>query len=240
MRNESLLVIDKSPGPTSFDIVREVKRLSGGAKVGHTGSLDPFASGVLVLLLGRATKLSGTLLESDKVYRASLKLGEETDSQDCTGRVIEEKSVPPLTRNNVDAVIEGLEGVWNQVPPVYSAKKVNGIRLYELARQDIYVRLTPIPVKLFRMKLISFQSPIIEFQVHCSKGTYVRSLASEIGRRLGTVAHLVELRRLACGSFSIDDSVTLPSFAQCVSDHLDRGYNHYLKYLRSCERRYCD
>ncbi|MBI1859912.1 MAG: tRNA pseudouridine(55) synthase TruB [Deltaproteobacteria bacterium] len=237
---EGLLVIDKHPGPTSFDVVREVKRLAGGEKVGHTGSLDPFASGVLVLLLGKATRLSQTLIDADKVYRAKLQLGLATATMDCTGEVSERKGVPEIAEDQVRAVLKGFEGIWEQVPPAYSAKKVNGVRLYELARQDIHVKLSPIPVKLFRVDLISFESPSIEFEVHCSKGTYVRSLAHEIGQRLGTVAHLTELRRLMCGNFSIDQSVTLDGFSEQVSDHLRKGYTNYVKYLRYCSDRYCD
>lgn len=234
LHKESLLVIDKSPGPTSFDIVREVKRLCAAEKVGHTGSLDPFASGVMVLLLGRATKLSQSLLEADKVYRAKLKLGVQTDSFDCTGRVVQEQEVPIISQEMVESVLKGFVGIWEQVPPAYSAKKINGVRLYALARQDIHVRLAPIPVQLFKLELVSFEAPYIEFIVHCSKGTYVRSLASEIGKRLSTVAHLVELRRLACGTFSVDESVTLPRFAETVLDCLDTGYGNYVKYLRAC------
>src|SRR4051812_2619692 len=134
---ESLLIIDKTPGPSSFDIVREVKRLSAGEKVGHTGSLDPFASGVLVLLLGKATKLSNCLLNADKSYRALVKLGDSTDTMDRTGTTRETKPIPELTREKVDEVLKSFLGEWLQTPPMYSAKKIRGVRLYELARQQI-------------------------------------------------------------------------------------------------------
>lgn len=239
-RHEGLLVIDKHPGPTSFDVVREVKKLAGGEKVGHTGSLDPFASGVLVLLLGKATRLSQSLLDADKVYRAKLQLGVATHTLDRTGEISNTKPVPVCDLEQVRAVLKGFEGTWEQVPPSYSAKKINGVRLYELARQDIHVKLSPVPVKLFRVDLIAFNTPFIEFEVHCSKGTYVRSLASEIGLRLGTVAHLTELRRLMCGSFSIDQSVTLAGFSEQVSEHLEKGYSNYVKYLRFCSQGYAN
>ena len=240
LKREGLLVIDKSVGPTSFDVVRDVKRLSGGEKVGHTGSLDPFASGVLVLLLGKATRLSQSLLDADKVYRAKLQLGIATNTLDRTGEVSQTKDVPQLSRDIVLEVLKKFEGVWEQVPPAYSAKKINGVRLYELARQDIHVKLNPIPVRLFRVDLISFESPVIEFEVHCSKGTYVRSLAAEIGLRLGTVAHLIELRRLMCGSFSIEQSVTVQGFSEQTQDQLKIGYSNYVKYLRFCTEKYAN
>ena len=230
--NEGLLVIDKSPGPTSFDVVREVRRIAGGEKVGHSGSLDPFASGVLVLMLGRATRLSQVLTETDKVYRARVLLGTATDTMDLTGQVTGTEPVPSLCSQDIERVLRGLEGTWEQVPPVYSAKKVNGVRLYKLARQDIRIKLAPIPVKLHQLKLLAFESPFIDLQVHCSKGTYVRSLAGEIGQRLGTVAHLYELRRLACGPFSIDESVTLADLKNNAPDCLKKGYGNYLRYLR--------
>lgn len=232
--NESCLIIDKIPGPTSFDVVRAVKRLSGGAtKVGHTGSLDPFASGVLVLLLGKATKLSHALLNADKSYRAICKLGEATDSMDRTGNISETKPVPELTAEAIDKVLQAFKGVWMQTPPMYSAKKQKGVRLYELARKNISVEREPIPVNLYEMKLISYQAPILEFEVHCSKGTYIRSLADEIGKRLGTVAHLAELRRLTCGSFSLDEAISLEQLKEQFPELVKKGYQNYIKLLRS-------
>src|SRR5687767_15104003 len=154
MVQESVLVIDKPPGPSSFDVVRKVKPLVNGLKVGHAGSLDPFASGVLVLLIGRATKLSNALLNADKSYRAVVKLGESTDTMDCTGTVLETKPVPALTQAQVEACLKGFEGEWLQTPPMYSAKKIKGVRLYHLARQNISVRRLPIPVQLYRMELL--------------------------------------------------------------------------------------
>ncbi len=233
-RREGLLVIDKTPGPTSFDIVREVRRLAGGEKVGHTGSLDPFATGVLVLLLGRATRLSQSILDADKVYRARLELGSNTDTMDRTGQVTEKMPIPDLSSDRIASVIKGFEGVWEQVPPAFSAKKINGVRLYELARQDIRVKLSPIPVKLYRIDMLGFESPYVDFEVHCSKGTYVRSLAQEIGAKLGTRAHLVELRRLMCGGFSVDESMTLSHFSESVEENLEKGYGNYVRYLRAC------
>jgi tRNA pseudouridine55 synthase len=229
---ESLLVIDKTPGPTSFDVVRSVKKLLGADKVGHAGSLDPFASGVLVLLVGKATKLSNALLNADKRYRALVRLGQATDTMDLTGEVNENKPVPELTEEKVREVFESFVGTWHQTPPMYSAKKIHGVRLYELARQNIKVRRQPIPVQLYEMKLLSMRLPDIEFEVHCSKGTYIRSLADDLARRLGTVGHLHELRRLSCGEFSLEESVPVDKLSESVPQWMDKGYRNYVRLLR--------
>ncbi len=230
--NEAVLVIDKHVGPTSFDIVRRVKEIVPNVKVGHSGSLDPFATGVLVVMLGKATKLSGILLNADKRYRALVFLGESTDTMDGTGTVISRAPVPDLSLSQVEAVLSSFQGEWHQTPPMYSAKKVNGVRLYDLARQDIWVKRQPIPVELYDLKLLRWESPLLEFEVHCSKGTYVRSLAEELGRRLGTVGFLKELRRQACGSFTLKDSVTVEGLAENTLPNLRLGYDNYLKLLR--------
>ncbi|MBY0369997.1 tRNA pseudouridine(55) synthase TruB [bacterium] len=232
--NEMVLVIDKADGPTSFDVVRGVKRLLGPkAKVGHAGSLDPFATGVLVVLTGKATKLSDALLTADKSYRAWAKLGEATDTMDRTGEVEKTAAVPELTEDRIREILAGLQGEWWQTPPMYSAKKVHGVRLYDLARQNIRVRRPPIPVQLHHLELISYQDGVIEFEVSCSKGTYIRSLAEEIGRRLGTVAHLKELRRLTCGQFVLSEAVTLEGLEADLQGWADKGFKNYRKLLQS-------
>jgi tRNA pseudouridine55 synthase len=231
--NEMVLVVDKQDGPTSFDVVRKVKRiLGGGAKVGHAGSLDPFATGVLVVLTGKATKLSDALLTADKTYRAWVKLGESTDTMDRTGTVEKTAPVPVLTAAKVEEVLLGLQGEWWQTPPMYSAKKVQGVRLYELARQNIRIKREPIAVQLHRLQLLSFQDGVVEFEVSCSKGTYIRSLAEEVGVRLGTVAHLKELRRLSCGEFAIAESVTLEDLEANRGDWQQKGFRNYRRLLQ--------
>lgn len=232
--NEMVLVIDKTDGPTSFDVVRGVKRLLGPkAKVGHAGSLDPFATGVLVVLTGKATKLSDALLTADKSYRAWAKLGEATDTYDRTGEVEKTAPVPELTEEKIREVLAGFQGEWWQTPPMYSAKKVHGVRLYDLARQNIRVRRPPIPVQLHRLDFISYQDGVVEFEVTCSKGTYIRSLAEELGRRLGTVAHLKELRRLSCGQFALTEAVTLQQLESDLSQYADAGFKNYRRLLQS-------
>ncbi len=229
---ESLLVIDKVPGPTSFDVVRQVKRILGADKVGHAGSLDPFASGALVILVGKATKLSNALLNADKKYRAKVKLGQSTDTMDLTGEVNENKDVPALTEDLVKQTFADYVGTWHQTPPMYSAKKIHGVRLYDLARQNIKVRLEPIPVQLYDMKLISMTGTEIEFEVHCSKGTYIRSLADDLAKRLGTVGHLNELRRLSCGEFLLEEGVTVEKLSEAIPEWMDKGYRNYVRLLR--------
>ena len=231
--NEALIILDKNDGPTSFDMVREVKRLVPGAKVGHAGSLDPFATGVLVLLLGKATKLSGALLNADKRYRATMKLGSATDTMDLTGSVTETKPLPDLSPEVVEATLQSFTGVWEQTAPMYSAKKIHGVRFYELARQNIKVRRAPIPVNLHEIKMLKCSPEEVEFEVHCSKGTYIRSLADEMGKRLGTVAHLTALRRLSCGNFTLDQSVTLEELKKDVPRYIREGHGHYTQLLRS-------
>lgn len=228
-----VFVIDKHAGPTSFDVVREVRKITGERKVGHSGSLDPFATGALVVLLGRATKLSGLLLNADKKYRAVAKLGEETDSLDVTGEVVKTLPIPALTPDEIRRTLDSFRGEWLQHAPMFSAKKVHGVRLYELARQQIYVRRPPIPVQIYEIELIQYEAPYLHFEVHCSKGTYVRSLADEIGKRLGTVAHLSELRRLSCGEFRLDEAVTLPRFETEYEAVREEGRRNYLRLLRS-------
>lgn len=230
--DEALLVIDKTVGPTSFDVVRKVKRLVPRVKVGHSGSLDPFASGVLVLLLGRATKLSGLLLNADKVYHATMKLGVATDALDCTGKVVDERPVPTLDAEAVDGALQSFRGTWNQVPPMFSAKKIQGVRLYELARKQIAVPREPVPVELHELKLLKFEGDVVEFYVHCSKGTYVRSLAAELAERLGTVGHLTALRRLACGPYKLEEALTLERLSADVPGALANGYRQYVRLVR--------
>lgn len=229
--NAGVLIVDKTAGPTSFDVVRDVKRLYKGAKVGHAGSLDPFATGVLVVLLGKATKLSNLLLNADKSYRARLKLGVATDSLDKTGNVTQETAVPALTEDQVRTVLKSFEGEWLQTPPMYSAKKIDGVRLYTLARKNIEVEREKIPVQLHSVELVSMDLPYIEFDVSCSKGTYIRSLAAEIGERLGSVAHLTELRRLSCGQFQLSESKTVEGLKHDLDGSYRSAYEFYIRLL---------
>lgn len=234
---EAVLVVDKPVGPTSFDVVRQVKKLVPREKVGHAGSLDPFATGALVLLVGKATKLSQNLLDADKRYEALVMLGEERDTMDRTGEILESRPVGNLTEAQVREVLASFEGTWQQTPPMYSAKKIKGVRFYDLARQNIKIRREPIPVEIYSIELLEFSSPTIRLRVHCSKGTYIRVLADEIGKRLGTYGYLEELRRLSCGPFRIEDGVGLEELVEKPEPWFEQGFDNYVRLLRTESRR---
>ncbi|MEM7220889.1 MAG: tRNA pseudouridine(55) synthase TruB [Pseudomonadota bacterium] len=203
-----VLVVDKEQGCTSNDVVQRAKRLFNARKVGHTGSLDPLATGVLPLCFGEATKFSQFLLSSDKVYRARILLGVRTASGDAEGEVLEERPVPELTASDIDAALEGFRGEIEQIPSMYSALKHNGQPLYKLARQGKEVEREPRKVHIFSNELESFDGTSMVLRIHCSKGTYVRSLAEDLGEQLGCGGHVTELRRLQAGPFGVDDMVT--------------------------------
>lgn len=217
-----LLIIDKPVGLTSHDVVHRVRKRSRIARVGHTGTLDPFATGVLPLCLGRATRLAGLLTLEDKVYEATLKLGVTTSTLDLEGEVLEEKPVPEgLTVAEVERVFAPLRGEIQQRPPMYSAVKVGGKRLYEYARAGEEIERAARTVQILALELLSLDAPFLRFRVHCSKGTYVRVLAADIGEALGCGGHLTALRRTATGPFDLARAVTLEDFeAHCMAGTL--------------------
>lgn len=200
-----IIPVYKPEGWTSFDVVKKVRAISGEKKVGHSGTLDPFAEGVLVLGLGSSTKELTTISQQDKTYEAVLKLGIETDSLDVEGRVISKSTIPVLSREKIQYVFERFTGVISQVPPMYSAKKVNGTRLYKYARKNIKVDRNPVIIKVKSLKLKDFSDDKISFSVDCSKGTYIRQLGSDIAVALGTVGHLIHLVRTRIGTIRLAD-----------------------------------
>ncbi len=203
---EGILLVDKPASMSSFAVVAAARRKFGVKKIGHGGTLDPFATGLLVLLVGRNfTKRAGEFLEGDKHYLATLKLGESTDSFDCEGTIVETSDVIP-SHEQVVEVIERFQGALEQVPPMFSAKKVGGVRLYELARKGKTIERKAVKVTV-EITLIRYSYPEVEIEVRCSKGTYIRSLAEDIGRALGSLAHLISLRRLGSGRFSLKDCI---------------------------------
>jgi len=204
-----VLVVDKPSGPTSSDVVLRVKRLLGVDRVGHTGTLDPLATGVLPLCLGRATCLSAYLTEQDKSYRATLRLGIRTDSGDAEGKVLSERPVPELSEAQLEQALQTLRGEQAQTPPMYSAVKVEGRKLYELARQGKEVARAARRIVVSELVVEAFASPTLTLRIACSKGTYVRVLAEDLGERLGCGAHLIALRRLSSGPFDLESSVPL-------------------------------
>ena len=204
---DGMLLLDKSPGMTSNDAVQRIKRLLQARKVGHTGSLDPIATGLLPICLGEATKLSSFLLNTDKRYRVLVRLGQTTSTGDVEGAVLEQKPVPILTEALIENVLERFRGAISQVPPMHSALKHQGARLYELARKGIEVQRPARQIHIYELKLIEFGPQHLDLDVHCSKGTYIRSLAEDIGALLGCGGHVERLRRTAVGNFSIAQAV---------------------------------
>jgi tRNA pseudouridine55 synthase len=210
---DGVLVVDKPEGPTSFDVVRDVRRRLRVKKAGHTGTLDPMATGVLPICLGEATKVAGLILEGDKAYRAVVRLGASTDTLDAQGKVTGEAPVPALTPEGVEVSLARFRGTYEQVPPMYSAVKVAGRRLYELAREGKEIERQARTVTVHALKLLDLSASEITLEVHCSKGFFVRTLAEELGRALGTLAHLRALRRTKSGPFTLAQSLSLEALA---------------------------
>jgi tRNA pseudouridine55 synthase len=204
-----LLLIDKAEGPSSAHVVHRVKRLLGAKRVGHLGTLDPFASGLLPIGINEGTKIADIFLGAAKSYRAVMILGIATDSQDTTGKIIDERPVPLLTEDDLRRLEAKFSGVQTQVPPMFSALKKDGVRLYELARQGHEIERAPRSIQIDRLELRRFGDAKIEFDVVCSRGTYVRTLAADMGTELGCGAHLKKLRRLACDHLSVEQAVTI-------------------------------
>ena len=200
-------LVDKPEGPTSHDVVRWARRSLGVRKIGHTGTLDPFASGLLILLVGPATRLAAYLSALPKKYEARARLGIRTDTHDSEGRTVSEDSGVMPTKERVEEELATFEGRGQQVPPQFSAKKVGGERMYKRARRGDTVQLPPVDVEIFEIRLTDYAPSEIGFTMTCSTGTYVRALARDLGDRLGVGAHLTVLRRTAVGTFSLDRAV---------------------------------
>ena len=210
---QGILIINKPQGYTSQDVVSKVKKILNIKKAGHTGTLDPLATGVLPIMLGNYTKLSKYLIEHDKIYLAKIKLGEKKDTGDEEGKTIEEKEVLEnnLNKENVEKILKKFLGRQKQIPPMYSAIKVNGKKLYEYAREGKKVEIPEREIEIYSIKLknINLEETEIEFEVNCSKGTYIRVLCEDIANKLGTVGYMSNLERIKVDVFDIRDSVTL-------------------------------
>jgi tRNA pseudouridine55 synthase len=204
-----VLVVDKPAGMTSSDVVQRVRRLLAVKRAGHTGTLDPLATGVLLVCLGEATKVAGLLLAEDKAYAATAMLGVETDTLDVTGRVLRERDAGAVTRAATEGALRGMIGPQQQVPPAFSAVHQDGERAYDRARRGEAVELAPRAVTISRLELTTWEPPRLGVLVECSKGTYVRSLVADLGARLGCGATLAELRRLRSGAIDLSRAVTL-------------------------------
>lgn len=215
-----ILLIDKEPDWTSFDVVAKLRNILKIKKIGHAGTLDPFATGLLLILVGKATKKQDELMLSDKVYETDIKLGEKTDSFDRTGAVIA-SSEKQVSDEDIRSAVMSFTGEQLQLPPMFSAIKKDGKRLYELARKGIEIERESRKIIIHSIDILGIESNTVRIRVHCSKGTYIRTLADDIGMKLGTFAHLKELRRTSIGDFCADDAFTIGEFA----DYFINGKN---------------
>jgi tRNA pseudouridine55 synthase len=217
-RLSGFLVMDKPAKMTSAQVVARVKRLSRAKKVGHTGTLDPFATGVLICCLNQATRLAGFLLKDTKRYRAVLHLGVDTDTQDSTGEIKASAPVNHLTPEQISAAFSAFEGSFKQQPPTYSALKHQGVPLYKLARMGKPVQKPPREVRVAQLAIQKIALPEVSFEVTCSAGTYIRTLGADIGRKLGCGGHLTALRRLASGPFGVDTALSLDQLEAAAAE----------------------
>jgi tRNA pseudouridine55 synthase len=213
-----ILLLDKSVGMTSNAALQEVKKLFNAKKAGHTGSLDPLASGLLPLCMGEATKLSAFLLDADKVYDGVCQLGSKTSTGDAEGEVIETKPVPEFDEQSLKTLFNQFMGDIEQIPPMHSAIKKDGQPLYKLAHQGIEVEREPRPVHIYALDLLDIRETSFQFRLHCSKGTYVRTLVEDMGEVLGCGAHLTDLRRIQVGPFELADAVTSEELVHVAAD----------------------
>jgi len=220
---DGVILIDKEEGRTSFDVVRQVRRFLGVKKVGHAGTLDPFATGLLVVMLGEGTKLSSYLTAGEKTYQATMRLGVETDTLDLTGEIVKRSEVPQLGPRLLRQAALEFVGEIEQVPPQFSAVNYNGRRAYSFAREGIRVDLQKRKVRIRSLEIVSVDLPDVSISVVCSSGTYIRSLAADLGRRLGPGAHLTSLRRLKSGTFDVRDALGLKELESLTKDSVFQG-----------------
>ncbi|MGB9455212.1 MAG: tRNA pseudouridine(55) synthase TruB [Bryobacteraceae bacterium] len=206
---DGAIVIDKPEGWTSHDVVGKARRITGEKKIGHLGTLDPIATGVLPLVLGRATRLAQFYTRSDKIYEGVIRFGWSTRTYDRAGEPTSEKTEPQLDPAALERALESFRGEFLQTPPPVSAKKVEGRRAYQLARESVAVELAPVRVEVYELTLLDLAGPLARVRAHCSGGTYLRSIAHDLGQLLGCGAHLENLRRLASGEFEIDQARTI-------------------------------
>jgi len=226
---DGALLIDKPAGPTSHDVVDKIRRKFGIKKVGHCGTLDPNATGLLIIVLGRGTKLSERLMSDDKVYEGTIKFGETTGSYDCDGEILETKHVPPLTLDQLNEAAAPFIGDIKQTPPMVSAIKKAGVPLYKLARKGIEVEREPRLVHVYNFRFTEYNEPNAFFRLACSKGTYVRSVAHELGQKLGCGAHLATLRRAVSGKFDVADALALDTILGMNQAQLEKRVIPFLK-----------
>lgn len=211
---DGILLLDKPAGCTSHDIVDRVRKKLKMKRIGHAGTLDPLATGLLIILVGKSTKASQYLISLDKEYEATLLLGQTTDSQDADGQITSTQEVPNFTLEQIQTVLNTFSGDQYQLPPMFSAKKVKGVRLYELARKGEEIERQPRFIHISKIELTDFTLPKLSFSTICSKGTYVRTIAHDIGQKLACGAHLVQLRRTATDKFKVENALSLEAFEE--------------------------
>lgn len=226
---DGAILIDKPAGPTSHDVVDAIRRQFGIKKVGHCGTLDPNATGLLIIVLGRGTKLSEKLMSDDKVYEGVLKLGETTNSYDADGELVASLPVPPLTLDQLNAAAAEFVGDLMQTPPMVSAVKKDGVPLYKLARKGIEVPREPRLVHIYNFRFSAYQEPLASFRLACTKGTYVRSIAHDLGQKLGCGGHLATLRRVASGKFDVAQAIPLAEVLKLAPRELEKRVVPFLK-----------
>jgi tRNA pseudouridine55 synthase len=223
------LLVDKPVGLTSHDVVDRIRRKFGIKKVGHCGTLDPNATGLLIIVLGRGTKLSEKLMGADKVYEGTIKFGETTDSYDCDGEITASLPVPPLTIDQLNEEATSFIGDIMQVPPMVSAKKLGGVPLYKLARKGQEVEREARLIHIYNFRFTEYAAPLAKFRLACTKGTYVRTVAHDLGQKLGCGAHLTTLRRTDSGKFSVADALPLEQILALSPSALEKRVIPFLK-----------
>ena len=228
---DGAILIDKPSGPTSHDVVDVIRRQFGIKKVGHCGTLDPNATGLLIIVLGRGTKLSEKLMSDDKVYEGTMKFGEATDSHDSDGEITASLPVMPMTLDELNAAAATFIGDQMQMPPMVSAIKKNGVPLYKLARKGIEVEREPRLIHIYNFRFTDYTEPVGTFKLACTKGTYVRSVAHDLGQKLGCGAHLATLRRSRSGKFDVADAKPLEEILELSSSELEKRVLPFLKLL---------
>ena len=214
-----ILNFDKPINMSSFRLVSKVRGITGCKKVGHAGTLDPLASGVLLVCTGKSTKRVSELMDFEKVYEGEIELGKQTETDDAEGKVIASAEVPELPLNLIESGLQLFRGDIEQIPPVYSAIRIQGKRAYKLARQGKAVAPPVRQVTVFDLTILCWQSPILKIRIRCSKGTYIRSLARDIGNHLGTYGYLKNLRRISIGPYHVDNALQLEDFKKLVIGH---------------------
>src|SRR5580698_9458338 len=226
---DGAILVDKPAGPTSHDVVDAIRRKFGIKKVGHCGTLDPNATGLLIIVLGRGTKLSERLMGDDKVYEGTMKFGESTDSHDSDGELTGSLPVMPMTIDELNEEAATFIGDQMQMPPMVSAIKKNGVPLYKLARKGIEVEREPRLVHIYNFRFTEYSEPLGTFRVACTKGTYIRSIAHDLGQKLGCGAHLSALRRSASGKFDVADTTPLDTVLNMSPAQLEKRVMPFLK-----------